>query len=323
MKDKSKLLSIYSMMNKIRKFEEKALTFFEEDKLRGSVHLYIGEEASAATVCEYLNDSDYITSTHRGHGHCIAKGADLGKAMAELMGKETGYCKGRGGSMHIADFSKGNLGANAIVGGGIPIAVGGALAAKKKGTNQVAVTFFGDGASNQGIFHESLNIAALWKLPVIFICENNGYGISVPQRESTSVEDIYVRAQSYNMPGYKVDGNDVIEIDKVVGEAVERARNGEGPTLIELKTYRWLGHWTGDPQVYRTKEEVQEWKLKCPIKRLKNYILENGIANEAELDELDEKAQKQVDEAGDFALNSSEPDPSTVMEDVFKEEVIS
>lgn len=319
MKDKSKLLSIYMNMNKIRKFEEKALNFFEEDKLRGSVHLYIGEEASAATVCEFLTDKDYITSTHRGHGHCIAKGADLGKAMAELMGKETGYCKGRGGSMHIADFSKGNLGANAIVGAGIPIAVGGALAAKKKGTDQVAVTFFGDGASNQGIFHESLNIAALWKLPVIFICENNGYGISVPQCESTSVEDICVRAKSYDMPGYKVDGNDVLEIDKVVGKAVERARKGQGPTLIELKTYRWLGHWTGDPQVYRTKEEVESWKTKCPIKRLRKYMLDNKIADKKELDEIEVDSQKLVDEAGEFALNSPEPDLKTVMDDVFCE----
>lgn len=319
MKDKSKLLSIYMTMNKIRKFEEKALTFFEEDKLRGSVHLYIGEEASAATICEFLNDDDYITSTHRGHGHCVAKGADMGMAMAELMGKETGYCKGRGGSMHIADFSKGNLGANAIVGAGIPIAVGGALAAKKKGTDQVAVTFFGDGASNQGIFHESLNIAALWKLPVIFICENNGYGISVPQHESTSVEDIYVRSKSYDMPGFKVDGNDVIEIDKVVGEAIERARKGEGPSLIELKTYRWLGHWTGDPQTYRTKEEVLSWKAKCPIKRLRAYMVENGIASDKELDEIEVKAQKIADEAGEFALNSPEPDPKTVMDNVFCE----
>lgn len=316
---KERLISIYSTMNEIRKFEEKALSLFEQNKLRGSVHLYIGEEASAATVCSHLRDTDYITSTHRGHGHCIAKGAELGKAMAELMGKETGYCRGRGGSMHIADFSKGNLGANAIVGAGMPIAVGGALAAKMKGTDQIAVTFFGDGASNQGIFHESLNLAAVWKLPVIFICENNGYGISVPLRESTSVEDISVRAQGYDMPGYSIDGNDVLAIDEVMKEAVKRAKAGDGPTFIELKTYRWLGHWTGDPQPYRTKEEVAEWKEKCPIRRLRNYMIENGISTEEELNNLEKEAELAVEEGTKFALDSSEPDPAAVMEDIFCE----
>lgn len=317
--EKERLISIYSTMNEIRKFEEKALSLFEQNKLRGSVHLYIGEEASAATVCSHLRDIDYITSTHRGHGHCIAKGADLGKAMAELMGRETGYCRGRGGSMHIADFTKGNLGANAIVGAGMPIAVGGALAAKMKGTDQIAVTFFGDGASNQGIFHESLNLAAVWKLPVIFICENNGYGISVPLRESTSVEDIYVRSEGYNMPGYCVDGNDVLAIDEVMKKAVKRAKDGEGPTFIEMKTYRWLGHWTGDPQPYRTKEEVAEWKAKCPIKRLRNYMIENGISTEEDLDKLEREAELAVEEGTKFALDSAEPDPVAVMEDIFCE----
>ncbi len=323
MLEKNRLLNIYKTMNDIRKFEEKALKFFEENKLRGSVHLYIGQEAGAATICSHLNDSDYITSTHRGHGHCIAKGADLGKAMAELMGKETGYCKGRGGSMHIADFSKGNLGANAIVGGGIPIAVGGALAAKMKGTNQVAVTFFGDGASNQGTFHESINMAALWKLPVIFVCENNGFGISVPQRESTSVEDISVRAKSYDIPGHTLDGNDVLTMDKVIQEAVKRARNGKGPTLIELKTYRWMGHWTGDPQPYRTKKEIHAWKEKCPIKRLKKYLIENNMAEERELNEIEQQSQNNVEEAANFALNSDEPDADKVMENVFSEGGVS
>lgn len=317
--EKERLISIYSMMNKIRKFEEKALSLFEQNKLRGSVHLYIGEEASAATICSHLRDEDYITSTHRGHGHCIAKGADLGRAMAELMGKETGYCRGRGGSMHIADFSKGNLGANAIVGGGIPIAVGGALAAKMKGTDQIAVTFFGDGASNQGIFHEALNLASVWKLPVIFICENNGYGISVPLRESTSVEDIYVRAQGYNMPGYCIDGNDVFAIDEAMKKAVERAKAGDGPTFIEMKTYRWLGHWTGDPQPYRTKEEVAEWKEKCPIKRLRNYMIESEILREEELDDIEKEADKAVEEAANFAFESPQPDTAAVMEDIFYE----
>jgi pyruvate dehydrogenase E1 component alpha subunit len=315
--EKERLIWIYETMNKIRKFEEKALNLFESNKLRGSVHLYIGEEAIATTVCSLLKDADYITSTHRGHGHCIAKGAELGKAMAELMGKATGYCKGRGGSMHIADFTKGNLGANAIVGGGIPVAVGGGLAAYMKGTGQVAVSFFGDGASNQGTFHEGINLAALWKLPVIFICENNGFGISVPLKESTSVENISDRAKGYGIPGYTVDGNDVFAIYDAVEKAVKRARAGEGPTLIECKTYRWLGHWTGDPQVYRTREEIEEWKKKCPIKRLREYILKNKLLTEEEINKIEQDTQAQVDEATEFALNSPEPDPATVLEDVF------
>jgi TPP-dependent pyruvate/acetoin dehydrogenase alpha subunit len=275
--EKERLLKIYQTMNEIRDFEMKAYSFFEENKLRGSVHLYVGEEAVAATVCSHLRDTDYITSTHRGHGHCIAKGAELGKSMAELMGKATGYCKGRSGSMHIADFTKGNLGANAIVGGGIGIAAGAALAAKLRKSDQVAVTFFGDGASNEGTFHEAINLAAVWKLPCIFICENNLFGISVPSWESTSVEDISVRSVSYGIPGYTVDGNDVLAIDEVMAKAVARAKAGEGPTLIECKTYRWLGHWTGDPQVYRTREEVNEWKKKDPIRRLREYMIAEDL----------------------------------------------
>jgi pyruvate dehydrogenase E1 component alpha subunit len=315
--DKERWIWIYTTMNKIRKFEEKAYQLFGENKLRGSVHLYIGQEAVAATVCSRLRDSDYITSTHRGHGHCIAKGAELDKAMAELMGKETGYCKGRGGSMHIADLTKGNLGANAIVGGGIPSAAGAALGAKLKGTDQVAVSFFGDGASNEGTFHEACNLAAVWKLPAIFICENNGFGISVPVKQSTSVKDISERGAAYNMPGYTVDGNDVRAVDEVFAKALERAKAGEGPTLIECKTYRWLGHWTGDPQVYRTREEVEEWKKKCPIKRAREYMLENGIATEEELDAIEQATHEETEAAAEFALNSPEPDPATVMDDVF------
>lgn len=317
--EKERLIKIYETMNRIRKFEEKALFLFESNKLRGSVHLYIGQEAIASTVCSLLRDEDYITSTHRGHGHCIAKGAELGRAMAELMGKATGYCKGRGGSMHIADLEKGNMGANAIVGGGIPIAVGGALAAHMKGTGQVAVAFFGDGASNQGTFHEGINLASVWKLPVIFICENNGFGISVPVRESTSVKDIGVRGVAYNIPGCTIDGNDVFAIDEAVKKAIQRAKDGEGPTLIECKTYRWMGHWTGDPQVYRTRDEVDEWKKKCPIKRLREYMLENKLLTEKEALEIENGIQKEVDTATTFALESPEPDPASVLEDVFFE----
>lgn len=315
--EREQALEIYKNMNKIRAFEEKAYKLFEENKLRGSVHLYTGEEAIAATVCSNLDDEDYITSTHRGHGHCIAKGARLDLALAELMGKATGYCKGRGGSMHIADFTKGNLGANAIVGGGIPIATGAALAQKLQKKSHVAVSFFGDGASNEGTFHEALNFSAVQKLPVIFICENNGFGISVPLKQSTSVEDISNRAKGYGIPGITVDGNDVLALDEVFLAAKRRAIAGEGPTLIECKTYRWRGHWTGDPEPYRSREEVEAWKKKDPIIRFEKYMVKEKLATKKELDKIKEDAYAEMDTATEFALSSPEPDPATVMDDVF------
>ena len=318
---KERLIKIYKTMNLIRKFEERALYLFENNFLRGSLHLCIGQEAIPSTVCSLLRDEDYITSTHRGHGHCIAKGAKPDLAMAELMGKATGYCKGKGGSMHIADLTKGNLGANAIVGAGIPIAAGAALAAQLRGSDQVTVSFFGDGASNQGIFHEGINLASVWKLPVIFICENNGFGISVPVAQSTSVKDISQRGQAYDIPGVTVDGNDVFAVNEAFEKALERVKNGDGPTLIECKTYRWQGHWTGDPQVYRTREEVNSWKEKCPIKRLRAYMLENKILLEEELAKIEKDTEMEIEKAAKFATDSPEPDPSTVMEDVFYEEV--
>lgn len=317
--EKARAKAIYETMNRIRCFELKALHLFETNKLRGSVHLYVGEEAVAATVCSRLSDQDYIASTHRGHGHCIAKGAQLDRAMAELMGKATGYCKGRSGSMHIADFTKGNLGANAIVGGGIPIAVGAALAAKMQNNGRVSVSFFGDGASNEGTFHEALNLASVWKLPVIFVCENNLYGISVPSWQSTSVKDISVRGTAYNMPGITVDGNDVEAIDEAFKAAYDRAVSGEGPTLIECKTYRWLGHWTGDPQPYRTREEVEEWKRKDPIKRYREKLLAQNLFTAEELDAMEQAARQEAEDAAAFALNSPDPDPATLLEDVFYE----
>lgn len=318
--EKERARLIYKTMNQIRSFELKAVQLFEENKLRGSVHLYVGEEAVAATVCSHLNDNDYITSTHRGHGHCIAKGARLDRAMAELMGKATGYCKGRSGSMHIADFSKGNLGANAIVGGGIPIAVGSALAIQMQHKNCISVSFFGDGASNEGTFHESLNLAAVWKLPVIFVCENNLYGISVPSWQSTSVTDISKRAAAYDIPGITVDGNDVDAIDTAFAEAKKRALEGKGPTLIECKTYRWLGHWTGDPQPYRKREEIEEWKKKCPIKRYRNSLIQQKLFTEEELNTIETKAANEADDAAEYALNSPEPNPADLLKDVFYED---
>ena len=319
MMDRERAGHIYSTMARIRAFEFRALKLFEENKLRGSVHLYIGEEAVASTVCSRLTNDDYITSTHRGHGHCIAKGARLDLAMAELMGKATGYCKGRSGSMHIADFTQGNLGANAIVGGGIPIAVGAALSAKMQKQDRVAVSFFGDGASNEGTFHESLNLAGVWKLPIIFVCENNGYGISVPTWQSTSVENISERAKGYDMPGETVDGNDAEAIDAAFERALKRAKAGEGPSLIECKTYRWMGHWTGDPQTYRTREEVETWKQKDPMKRWRERLLSEGLYAEAELDAMLKAADEEVEAATQFALNSPNPDPAHVLDDVFYE----
>lgn len=319
--ERERLIRIYETMNNIRRFEEKALHLFEENKLRGSVHLYIGEEAIASTVCSLLRDSDYIASTHRGHGHAIAKGGELDRCMAELMGKATGYCKGRGGSMHIADLTKGNLGANAIVGGGIPIAVGGALAAQLRGSDQVAIAFFGDGASNEGTFHEAINLAAVWKLPIVFVCENNLYGISCHVSQSTSVVDIGTsRAVAYNIPGYTIDGNDVFAIDETLKTCIARAKAGEGPSLVECKTYRYMGHWTGDPQVYRTREEVDAWRQKDPIKRLRSHLIENAILTAAECDALEQKSIDAVEAATRFALESPEPDPAHVMDDVFFEQ---
>ena len=318
--DKKRAGRIYETMVRIRTFEFKALKLFEENKLRGSVHLYIGEEAIAATVCSLLTDEDYITSTHRGHGHCIAKGAKTDLCMAELMGKATGYCKGRSGSMHIADFKVGNLGANAIVAGGIPMATGAALSAKMQGQDRVAVTFFGDGASNEGAFHEAMNLAGVMKLPIIFVCENNGFGISVPAWESTAVEHISVRGSGYNMPGETVDGNDPEAIDEVFSKYLERARKGEGPAILECMTYRWLGHWTGDPQPYRTREEIDDWKEKRdPIRNWRKKLIEKYGWTAEELDAIDAAAQAEIDAATEFALNSPEPDPAHVLDDVFFE----
>src|SRR5437870_6792809 len=260
--DRKTALDLYRVMRTIRSFEERSTQLFGENKIWGTIHSYAGEEAIAAGVCANLRDDDWITSTHRGHGHCIAKGADLGRMFAELLGRETGYCRGRGGSMHIADTAKGNLGANGIVGGGIPIATGAALTAKQLGTDQVAVSFFGDGAANQGTFHESLNLAAIWKLPAVYVCENNQYAETNPVKDAFAIQDLSQRAAGYGMPGVRADGQDVREIHRVAGEAIARARTGGGPTFIVAETYRYEGHYYGDPQVYRTKDEIEEWRAK-------------------------------------------------------------
>jgi pyruvate dehydrogenase E1 component alpha subunit len=308
---------MYTNMLKIRRFEEKVGELFAAGKIPGFVHLYIGEEAVATGVCAHLRKDDYITSTHRGHGHLISKGGDLKLMMAELFGKRTGYCKGKGGSMHIADVDLGILGANGIVGGGPPIATGAALAAKYKGTDQVAVCFLGDGASNQGTFHEGVNMASIWKLPVIFVVENNMYGISLSQTRSMRVQDIADRAAAYDIPGFVVDGNDVIAVYEAAGEAIQRARAGEGPALIECKTYRYRGHFEGDPMIYRTREEEEMWKAKDPIPRFEAKLKEMGVLTEAQAREINERIIAQVEEAVRFAEESPWPAPEEVLEDVY------
>lgn len=310
--NKEKFMDIYNRMVMIRKFEEKAGTIFSQGQLAGFLHLYIGEEAVGAGVCAALNDDDYIVSTHRGHGHLIAKGGDVNKIMAELFGKSTGYCKGKGGSMHVADFSKGMLGACGIVGGGIPIAVGAALAIKRKHTNQVAVTFFGDGASNEGSFHESVNFAAAQNLPVIFLVENNGYGEFTPQNRSTRIENIADRAAGYGIPGVIVDGMDAVAVYETTKEWVEKLRNGEGPVLIEAKTHRKVGHSEGesaflDGQTYRLPEEEKIAMETCPIENLKKYLLEHGLAQKEELEEVERAAQEKIEAAVEYAKNSPFP----------------
>lgn len=317
--DKSKdlLLEMYETMVRIRHFEDNAIKLFNQGLVRGPMHVYIGEEAVAVGACSNLNDEDYITSTHRGHGHCIAKGGKVDKMAAELVGKATGYCKGKGGSMHIADPDIGILGANGIVAGGMGIATGAGLSAKMRGTDQVAVCFFGDGATNEGAFHEALNMAAIWDLPVVFVCENNLYGLTGPAEEMLSVKDVAARATGYDIPGIVVDGNDVLDVYEAVGEAVKRAREGGGPSLIEAKTYRLKGHFVGDPCVYRDDEEVEMWRKKEPIKRFRKHLIKNEGIKEEELDEIDKNIDAELEKAVKFAKESPEPEIEVVFEDVF------
>ena len=315
---KEKLLWIYETMVKIREHEERVAELFAQGKIPGFVHLYVGEEAVATGVMAHLRKEDFITSTHRGHGHFIAKGGNIKASMAELFGKATGICKGKGGSMHIADLDVGELGANGIVGGGIPHAVGAALGIKLNGLDNVAVAFFGDGASNQQNFHEAINLAAIWKLPVVFVCENNLYQISLPYSKQQAIKSVAERAAAYGIPGVSVDGQDVFAVYEVAKEAIERARNGEGPTLIEAKTYRFRGHFEGDPQVYRSKEEVEWWKEnKDPIVLFEKTVLEKGLLTKEELDAIREKVKKEIEEAIKFAEESPWPKPEEVLEDVF------
>ena len=320
MPDNSKLLDMYRQMLTIRFFEEKVFELYGQNLVPGTIHLYAGEEAVAVGVCANLRRDDYITSTHRGHGHCIAKGARLDKTMAEILGRKTGYCKGKGGSMHIADFSIGMLGATAVVGAGIPIATGAGLSIRLRGTDQVAVCFFGDGASNQGTFHEGINLAAVWRLPVVFVCENNLYAMGTRQTRVMLIDNVADRAAGYGIPGIVVDGNDVIAVFEAAREAVERARRGEGPTLLECKTYRLRGHSRFDPAAYRPKDEVNEWLEKDAIARFQARLMETGTITEDEVQRTIERVKNDVEEATKFALESSFPEPIEALDDVYARE---
>ena len=317
--DSQQLLEMYRRMATIRRFDQRAVEEFHDGNIPGVVHAYIGQEAIAVGVCTALRQDDQIASTHRGHGHTIAKGADIKLMMAELFGRSNGYCRGKGGSMHIADFSVGMLGANGIVGAGMPIATGAALAAQLEGGDRVALAFFGDGASNEGAFHSSLNLASVWKLPAIFVCENNGWAVSVPASYAVSVPDVATRAISYNMPGVSVDGTDVLAVYEAAEQAVGRARAGEGPTLIECKAYRWRIHaeQKGNPTDPRPPEAKELGPQNDPIESFSETLIAQGIATPETLRHMDEEVKLAVEEAIDFAKASPLPSPEDALLDVF------
>ncbi|MGH3053981.1 MAG: thiamine pyrophosphate-dependent dehydrogenase E1 component subunit alpha, partial [Gaiellaceae bacterium] len=298
-------------------FEERVLTLVSDGSIRGTTHPYVGQEAVAVGACLPLRPDDWVVSTHRGHGHLLAKGGDANRLMAELFGKATGYGGGKGGTQHMADYAVGHLGSNGITGGGIPIGTGAALSAQMRRSGQVVVVFFGDGAANQGTFHESLNLAALWRLPAVYVCENNLYAMSTPVREACAIEHIADRAAAYGMPGTHIDGMDVLAVAAAVRAAVDRARAGRGPTLIECKTYRFLGHSKSDQRVYREREEESAWRARDPLARFRSAMSENGCASAAELDAIAREAVCAVDAAVDFARSSPFPNPEAAAEGVF------
>jgi acetoin:2,6-dichlorophenolindophenol oxidoreductase subunit alpha len=317
--NKQKAENMYRQMVTIRCFEETVASLMDQGKLVGEAHVYIGQEASGVGVCAALNDDDYITSTHRGHGHVIAKGADIRRMMAELYGRSTGYCKGKGGSMHVADVSLGILGANGIVGGGISIATGAALAAQVKGDGRVAACFFGDGASNEGSFHESLNLASVWKLPVIFVCENNKFQEFSPSAPLIA-GSVHERAQAYKIPGVLVDGQDVIAVYTAAFQAVERARSGLGPTLIETDTYRFGGHFIGEEKMvpsYRPDDELASWQLRDPLSVYQSWLIDNKMFSEKEIASINAQVDLEIQEAVLFAEQSPWPSPEEALQDLF------
>jgi pyruvate dehydrogenase E1 component alpha subunit len=313
---KAELRDMYIKMLHIRRFEEEIARLFSRSLMHGTTHLYVGEEAVAVGTMANLTDSDYITSTHRGHGHAIAKGMDINGMMAEMFGKKTGSCKGKGGSMHIADLAKGNLGANGIVGGGIPIATGAALSIKLLGQDRVVACFFGDGAMNEGTFHESVNMASVWRLPIIFVCENNLYGMSTSVRRSTNVEDLSVRAAAYGIPGRRVDGMDVFEVYDAVKEAKEYVKRN-GPELIVAQTYRFKGHSKSDANKYRKREEIAAWEKRDPILLLRRYLLESGACSESEVDEMEAHCLKDVEESVRYSKACDDPGLEDLQSDLY------
>jgi len=311
------LLAIYRTMLRIRLFEERVDEFVLKGLIHGTTHLYIGMEAVAVGVCAALEPQDYLTSTHRGHGHCIAKGADLCRMMAELFGRETGYCKGKGGSMHIADLEQGNLGATGIVGSGIPVATGAALAIRMRKEARVVACFFGDGAANQGAFHESLNLAAIWKLPVLYVCENNQYAMSGAAREMFPIPKIAERATAYGIPGMTVDGNDVLAVRAAAADGVARARQGGGPTLLTCETYRWKGHSRSDANRYRTKEEIAAWQARCPIARFRVHLEQTGLLDAQTAAVIERDVLGELEKAVQFAQESPIPTLAGVEADLY------
>jgi pyruvate dehydrogenase E1 component alpha subunit len=311
------VVDILRKMYRIRHFEGQVIELFQDGQIRGSTHTYIGMEGSGVGCCSALRSDDYITSTHRGHGHCIAKGGRLDLMMAELLGKATGYCKGKGGSMHIADVDAGILGANGIVGGGIGIATGSALGSKLRGDGRVTICFFGDGGFNQGILYECANIAALWKLPVVYFCENNKYAMSTPIERSSAVADLSARAAAFGMPSANVDGMDVLAVREAVHHATERARRGDGPSLLVSDTYRFEGHNVGDGQRYRTREEVERWRQSDPILRFRDSVARHSLMSEAEMDAIEQEVRDELAAAIEFANQSPEPSLDTLEDDVY------
>jgi pyruvate dehydrogenase E1 component alpha subunit len=310
-------IEMYRRMVRIREFELAAMNLFKRGQVKGAIHPYIGQEASGVGVCMALRKDDLIAGTHRSHGHNIAKGAEPKRMMAEILGKVTGYCQGRGGSMHIAAFDSGSLGALAVVGAGIPLAVGAALAFSMRKEDRVAVPFTGEGGANTGNWHESLNMASIWNLPVVFVLENNHYGVSTNIRDVAKVQDLSVRAQAYGIPGVRVDGFDVLDVYRAAQEAVERARQGQGPTLLVTESYRFEGHYAGEPEVYREKAEVERYRQKDPIPRFRHTLFEGGLATESELTNIEEELRQEMIEAVEFARQSPEPDPETAMEFIY------
>ena len=317
--DKNLLLEMFRKMEEIRRMDLKIAQLVKKGKVPGMTHFSVGEEAANVGAMLALNEDDLITSNHRGHGQAIAKGIDLNGMMAEILGKYTGTCKGKGGSMHIADLDAGNLGANGIVGGGMGIAVGAALTQQYKETGNIVVAFSGDGATNEGSFHESVNMAATWKLPVIFFIINNRYGISMDIHKATNTPHLYTRAEAYGIPGfYCEDGNDVMAVYETMGKAVDHVRGGNGPAIVEVESYRWFGHSTADAGVYRTKEEVDEWKNNNdPIIKYRDYLVSENIASAEELDAIQSQVKAEVDAAYEFAQNSPDPELSVAFEDVW------